>query len=83
MSTIFQIVEIGTARSAQCDLGFSCPSCTNTVGYGAYSDCCNLRAGQRQETTINVSMRGWPYQGQCCVNVDPNTCATQDHAGIN
>ena len=23
MSTIFQIVEIGTARSAQCDLGFS------------------------------------------------------------
>ena len=22
MSTIFQIVEIGTARSAQCDLGF-------------------------------------------------------------
>ena len=24
MPTIFQIVEIGTARSAQCDLGFTC-----------------------------------------------------------
>ena len=23
MSTIFQIVEIGTARSAQCDMGFT------------------------------------------------------------